>query len=481
MKIRTGLALLGLFVVGIAQAQNFTEENTDKAKAIIDAAVEAHGGSAIMEDLRTLVVETDSLNYSVDQSRGTEAPWDTSKSTSFDVIDVENNIFVNRASGSGGGFENNNSTIINGENSYQIDFRGGTVARIAEPDYATTSGPFVRVTPALLIRTLKEREANAYFLGETAVDGVDYNVIGFSMTVGPAISLYIEKGKNLLRRSERVFPGFGLVEYRFDDYKALNGVPFNQSFTLYLNGDVNLERKIKSQKVNVAIDEYLAVPERLVAIPEVQPDPLSRQELADGVWLIGGNGTYGMFVDMGEYIFAAGGTGGIDDRIDSLREVVGDKPIRYGMMTHHHFDHVLAVAAYEQEGATVISATAHERIVRRNAENGETLDVKLVDDRLVLEAGDRRVEVIDLGPTAHTEHLLVAWLPEEGILFEADHFAMPRVGPVPPAVTSTKTFATALEKSGLKPKLLVSAHSPKPASMQDLQQALTTKEYQARR
>ncbi len=472
---------MGLFAVTLVHAENFTQKNTDKAKAIIDAAVEAHGGDALMKDLRTLVIANRTVNYSVDQSRGTDAPWDTSVNDGYDVIDIESNFFVNQVEGTGGGFEFNTRTIINGDESYQIDSRAGTVARIAEPDFATTSGPFVRVTPALLIRTLKDREANAHFLGETTIDGTTYNIVGFSMTVGPGISLYFEKGTNLLRRSERVFPGFGLVEYRFDDYETRNEVPYNQSFTLYLNGDVNLEREIKSVKVNAAIDDYLTVPETLVAIPEVQPDPLSRQELEEGVWLIGGNGTYGMFVDMGEYVFAAGGTGGIADRVKSLREVVGDKPIRYGMMTHHHFDHVVAVSAYEEEGATIIAAAAHERIVRRNAENGETLDVKLVDDRMVLEAEGRRIEIIDIGATAHTEHLLVAWLPEEGILFEADHFAMPRVGPVPPAVSSTKTFAAALKKAGIKPKVLVSAHSPKPGTFEDLEQALETTEFQARR
>lgn len=481
MKLRSSLVLMGLFVVSLVQADNFTRKNTDKAKAIIDAAVDAHGGDALMVDLRTLVIANRTINYSVDQSRGTEAPWDTSANEGFDAIDIEKSVFVNTAKGSGGGFENNNSTIINGDESYQLDFRAGTFARIAEPDYATTSGPFVRVTPALLIRTLKDREANAHYLGETTVDDTDYNIVGFSMTVGPAISMYFEKGTNLLRRSERVFPGFGLVEYRFDDYETKNKVPHNRKFTLYLNGDVNLEREIKSLKVNVSLDEYIAVPEVLVSVPEVRPDPLSRRELSDGVWLIGGNGTYGMFVDMGDYVFAAGGTGGIADRIESLREVVGDKPVRYGMMTHHHLDHVAAVSTYEEEGATIIAATAHERIVRRNAENGERLDVKLVDDRLTLKSGDRSVEVIDIGPTAHTEHLLVAWLPKEGIVFEADHFAMPRVGPVPPAVTSTKSFAAALEKAGLDVKTIVSAHSPKPGSAEDLEQALATKEFQARR
>ena len=78
MKLRSSLVLMGLFVVSLVQADNFTRKNTDKAKAIIDAAVDAHGGDALMVDLRTLVIANRTINYSVDQSRGTEAPWDTS-------------------------------------------------------------------------------------------------------------------------------------------------------------------------------------------------------------------------------------------------------------------------------------------------------------------------------------------------------------------------------------------------------------------
>lgn len=236
-----------------------------------------------------------------------------------------------------------------------------------------------------------------------------------------------------------------------------------------------------SVRINEPLDERLEVTESLVAIPSLQPDPLTRQELDDGVWLIGGNGTYAMFVDMGDYIFAAGGTAGIPERIASLREVVGDKPIRYGMLTHHHSDHVLGVTAYEDEGATVIAAEAHERVARSAAANGEMLEMTLVASDMTLEGNGRQVEIIDIGPTAHTEHLLVAWLPEEGILFEADHFAMPRVGPIPPAVTSTKTFAEALARNELQVKYFVSAHSPKTGTPAALEEALTKEVAEARR
>ncbi len=481
MKRILSVTLACTLASGLAGAENFTQVNTDKAREIIAAAVEAHGGSALIDDLQTLIIEHETVTYAVDQSRAAEPPWDKNKDVGIDALDIDASVFVTTSENNGGGFEARNATIINGDESYQLDYRAGTAAKIAEPDFATTSGPFVRVTPGLLIRTLNDRAANAYYLGDTEVDGVSYDVVGFSMTVGPAISLYFHKKTHLLHRSERVFPGFGLVEYEFNDYKVADGIPFNQTFNLFLNGYPNLERKNVAMKINKPLGDLATVEPTLMSVAEVQPDPLSRQEIADGVWLIGGNGTYVMFVDMGDYIFAAGGTAGIPERIDSLREVVADKPIRYGMMTHHHFDHVLGVPAYEAEGATVIAATAHEAVVRRAAANADSLNVETIDDRKVLQTDTRRLEIIDIGPTAHTEHLLVAYLPEAGILFEADHFALPAEGPVPPAVSSTKTFATALTRQELDVSKFLSAHSARVGGMDDLRAALEAKLYQAER
>ena len=481
MKSIISLALAGILASSLVCAENLTEHNSAKARAIIDAAVAAYGGEEGIGSLDTLFIEWESLNYSVDQSRGTEPPWDKNESRGFSAIDISDSIFVTQATNAGGGFETHNGTIINGDDSVQLDFRAGTVAKIAEPDFATTSGPFVRVTPALLVRTLQDRAANAYYLGAAEVDGETYDVVGFSMTVGPAISLYFDQEDHLLRRSERLFPGAGLVQYEFLDYETVAGIPFNRTFKLFLNGDPNIERRNLETRVNQALGHLMAVDANLQSIPAVEPDPLSRQEIADGIWLIGGTGTYAMFVDMGDYIFAAGGTAGIPDRIESLREVVGDKPVKYAMLTHHHFDHVMGVSAYQAEGSTLIASAAHEKIARRAADDGEALRLKAVTDRMTLEGKTRSVEIIDIGPTAHTEHLLVAYLPDEGILFEADHFALPRVGPIPPAVTSTQTFAEALGREELGVKLILSAHSPRAATMDDLRVALEKEVFQASR
>ncbi|MDH3863900.1 MAG: MBL fold metallo-hydrolase [Gammaproteobacteria bacterium] len=481
MKSIISLVLAGVLASSLVCADNLTEKNVAAANEVIDAALEAHAPGGKLEDLGTLIIEFDRVVYSFGQSRGTEPPWDKSESSGFSAIDLDNSVFVTRTTNSGGGFESHNGTIINADESYQLDYRAGTAAKISEPDLDTASGPFIRVSPPLLVRTLAARRANAYYLGETQIDGVDYDVVGFSMTVGPAISLYFDKDSHLLRRSERIFAGVGLVQYEFLDYETINGIAVNRTFNLFINGDANVEQKNRVAKVDKPLDHLLAVDARLDVIPEVQPDPLSRQEIADGVWLIGGNGTYVMFVDMGDYVFAAGGTAGLPERIDSLREVVGEKPLRYGMLTHHHFDHVMGVGTYEEEGAVLIASAAHEKIVREAAADGEALKLETVADRMTLEGETRSIEIIDIGPTAHTEHLLVAYLPEEQILFEADHFAMPQAGPMPPAVSSTRTFAEALGRKELTARLILSAHSPRAGTMDDLRAALTKEVFQASR
>ncbi len=475
MRMHQALCLMvGLSLAGSLAAQNLTQQNVERAQAIINSAVEAFGGAERLNALNSLTIKNETVNYATGQSRNPGPPWDRNSNSGISAVDFENGIFVNRTQGAGGGFEFETGTIINGEQSYQLNFRAGTSAPIAEPDFDTTSGPFIRVTPALLIKQLQQHARTAHYLGEAEVDGNPHEVVAFSMQVGPAISMYFDKQTHMLNKSERIFPGFGLVEYRFYDYSSIGGIPFNQRFALFVNGETNLERNNTSTQVNADISSMTSVPDGLRQVAAINPNPLRLQELTDGVYLVGGNGTYVMFVEMEDYIIAVGGTAGIPDRIAELRQVVPDKPIRYGVLTHHHNDHVLGVPVYADEGATVIAATAHAGVVRNAAGDDAELKLETVEQRKILEDDSRRVEIIDIGPTAHTEHLLVTYLPEEGILFEGDHFAMPAAGPVPPAVSSTRTFAEAIAKHNLEVSTFVSAHSARPGTPEDLQTALTT-------
>ena len=446
----------------------------NRAGEVIDAALEAYGGAEAIANLNSVARKSHFTTWATNQSRAPGPPWDENEQMSFSAIDFTNETFVGKNKGSGGGFYFNGSQIIKGEEGWQVSYRAGTVTPIAEPDFDTTSGPFIRVTAPLLVKQLQNRRQTSHWLGEVDFDGRPHDVITLVMETGPALSLYFDQETHLLSRSERVLPPFGQVDYRFTNYESVDGIPFSKTFKLYVNDQPNIYIDIKSTQVNQPIEKYATVPKDLELVEAAPPQPteVELQEIKEGVFLVGAAGTYAMFVEMDDHVVAVGGTAGITERIKALREVVEDKPIKFGVMTHHHNDHVLGVPAYEAEEAVVLTVKQHEKVMQAAATDAEKLKLQFVEDKYVFDDGNRKLEIIDIGPTPHSEHLLVAWLPEEGILFEADHFPNPTNGQMAPAQPVTKRLAEAIAEKGLDVKLIVGAHSPRVSSIDDLHKAL---------
>jgi len=183
MRYPTTVIAASLLVAGSAGGANLTQLNAEKTQAVIAEVVAAYGGAETLDALKTLVVEADTTGWAVNQSRKPEPPWDQNTGTILNAIDVENRIFVNHNAGNGAGFEFHGGQIINGEDSYQLDFRAGTAATIAAPDFDTASGPFTRVTPVLLVKQLQARGATSHYLGEVDFEGRPHDVITLVMQV----------------------------------------------------------------------------------------------------------------------------------------------------------------------------------------------------------------------------------------------------------------------------------------------------------
>ncbi len=451
-------------------AQNLTQVSVDKALEVIQQVIEAYGGAERLNALNSVAIEFETDNFAVNQSRKPGPPWDINKVKGSSMIDFENQWFVgNNQSNDDRNFHN--GTVINGAQSFQVNYQSKTATPIATPDFMNTAGPFIRVTPALLVKQLMQRSNTAHYLGQSDLDGKPHDVVTLVMEVGPAISLYFDQKTHLLNKSERFFGAFGMIGYRFYDYKEVAGIPFNGRFELYVSGENNMQRRNVKTTVNQDISKYTDVSDELARVEPIQPDPVTRQEISKGVYLIGGNGTYAMFVEMDDHVIAVGGTAGLPERIALLKEAVPNKPIKFGVMTHHHGDHIVGAQAYADEGSMILTASAHEQVVRNSVEH-DNYQLATVKEKRIFKSKQHELQIIDVGPTDHSEHLLVAYLPQQGILFQADHFGVQSPGNVNAANQATQDFARSLKQHNINAPSILSAHSPLVATDKDLKQAL---------
>ena len=113
---------------------------------------------------------------------------------------------------------------------------------------------------------------------------------------------------------------------------------------------------VSDLQVNVA-NAVLAVPDD-VRSATIEPVRVQSQGLADGVWLIGGGSHNSVAVEFRDHVAVIEAPLNEERSLAVIGEVnrlIPNKPIRFIVNTHHHWDHLSGLRAYVHEGATVIT------------------------------------------------------------------------------------------------------------------------------
>jgi glyoxylase-like metal-dependent hydrolase (beta-lactamase superfamily II) len=116
---------------------------------------------------------------------------------------------------------------------------------------------------------------------------------------------------------------------------------------------------------------------------------------------------------------------------------VSDKPIKYVVNTHSHFDHTFGNGVFAKAGAVVISHLADRNLLERTGaatlKNVGNFGLKPEDmagteivlptlafsDRLQVDLGGEMIELIRIAPS-HTEGSVIVYLPAKKLLFSGD-------------------------------------------------------------
>lgn len=165
------------------------------------------------------------------------------------------------------------------------------------------------------------------------------------------------------------------------------------------------------------------------ARPQIQT---TKVDGTDGVYVFRNGNHQAMFVVTPDGVIATDpiGYGRPTAGQDYLAEIrkVTDKPVRYVIYSHHHYDHIAGGKALKDAGATFVAhRRARERLERLQDPHTVLPDEVVGDDGRTITLGGTAVELSYHGLN-HSDSTLVMRLPKERIVFIVDTIP---VGAVP--------------------------------------------------
>jgi glyoxylase-like metal-dependent hydrolase (beta-lactamase superfamily II) len=282
--------------------------------------------------------------------------------------------------------------------------------------------------------------------------------------------------QNLVERIDRWFGhsvlGDALMEATFSAYKDFSGVKFPTRIQQREGGYPLLDLTVTDVRVNPSV--ALDVPANIRSAPAPGPMVGTPEKLADGVWLFPAYAK-SVAVEFRDYVAvieAAETEAQSIETIDALKKVVPNKPIRYLINTHSHFDHIGGMRTFAAEGATIVThhanipyyqalwanprAIAPDRLSR----SGRAASFEGVVGNRMLSDGSRRLMIHHYPGNLHNPGMLMVYLPKEKILIEADSFSPPAVPLTAPpnALANLQHFYDSVQRLQLDVEQLVPIH-----------------------
>ena len=247
-----------------------------------------------------------------------------------------------------------------------------------------------------------------------------------------------------------------LVETLYTDYKEFGTVKFPTKIVQNQGGHPLFDLTVTDAKANpgpLALVVTDAV--RQAKVPPVKVDTV---KLGDGAWWLGGGSHHSVVVEFKDYIVVVE-TPLTEERAEAVlaeaRKLVPNKPIKYVVNTHHHFDHSGGLRAVVAEGIPIITNEQNKPFYEKVWKNPRTIEPDMlskkprkatfitVKDKYVITDGTQTLELHFITNNDHNGDMMLGYLPKQKVLIEADLFtpAAPNAPPPPPV---SMTFANEL-------------------------------------
>jgi len=462
-RFQVSTIAIGLLMAGVATAGEVED-------ALIDKVVAAYGGDKIV-NLNSFSISKKFMAPALGQSH-TPDLQQIGFNSQFLVVDIAggNARYETLFDGRGGTFQG--ATISDGETATALNYQAGTYGSAQQADPYVFGGGPMRTNDAILAHELNKARETATHIGEANYMNRTHEMISMPFPSSPALTLWVDKESGLISKMVRVNPQLGQLDYVFSDRSEDNGIPYAVSTNFFVAGTPNLVTVRNESTFNRRFPNSLfELPDGLTEEGErIDTTDMSSNEIADNVHHVGQGGAFSIFINSSAGLIAAGGSAGFAQRLNHYRQESGNfQPLAYQVVTHHHNDHLAGIQEAVAAGATLVTVDSNVETIKRD---GASPDARflLASGRMTLGQGGNRVEIYEVS-TIHAARFLVTYVPEEKLIFIADHLNSPYKTGVPNPNLNTVTMWEALQVLDLDFNKIAIAHGARIFSKRELQQS----------
>ena len=325
---------------------------------------------------------------------------------------------------------------------------------------------------------LKAAAMNNATMRAQTVGGQKYSVVTFTGQNKAKVNGYINS-QNMVERVETWIDDAFFGDLAFDsvysDYKDFGGVKFPTRIVQNQGGYPIFDLRITDVKPNAPVT--IQAQGGGAGAGAAAPAEAATEKLGDGVYLVTG-GYAALVVDFKPYIVIIEG-GQSEERSDAViaaaKKLVPKKPIRYVVNTHHHIDHSRGLRRYVAEGATIVTHRINAPYFERIFANPKTLNpdalskakkeptFETLTTKKVMTDGNQVIELHHMAGNGHNEGLLLAYLPKQKVLVEADAYnppAQPNAPVAMPVSPYTENLVATIDRLKLDVETIVPIHLP---------------------
>lgn len=408
------------------------------------AAVLQRAGSAIGGIPKSIQFSGTGANYQFGQSVRPGGPWPRfivrSYTASIDYDTPSMRVDMVRIQDHPEAVEQRQVQAVSGSHAWNVAGENAVAAPAAVTDRLSQ----LWATPHGFLKAANANASTATMTTET-VNGRKMTRITFTAHGKHKVSGLIND-HNLVERVEtwldNPVTGDTPVVTTFTDYKEFGGVKFPSRLVQHQGGFPTLELTISAVQPNAAVDLPVPAAVQSATIPALKAEA---QKIGEGVWYVAGGSHHSVAVEFPDQVAVIEGPQNEARStvvVDEVKRVAPNKPIRYVINTHHHFDHSGGLRTFAAEGATIIThamnrpfyekAFAAPRTLNPDklAESKKTAKFETFTDKKVLSNGGRTLELYHVRGNPHNDAIVMAYLPKERILIEVDLFA-PTTGNAP--------------------------------------------------